>query len=182
MTESESERRREVRVVFRATARLKFDDDRIYDNCRTSNISVSGVFVEGVVGVAVWDKCAVDFQLVGRSSSLVLALQGQVVRVQDDGVALQFDEVDEDSFCHLQNIVYYNYRREERPGETSPEPDFEFGDETLYLGLGGGKGKPLPGNYLSNGRDDDEYSEFDDELDRDILDRIGPSDDPDDDI
>ncbi len=148
MTESESERRRDARVTFRATARLKFDGGRVFDDCQIMDISISGVFVEGVTGVEPWDKCAVEFRLIGRSSSLMLALKGQVVRVQADGVALQFDGVDEDSFCHLQNIVYYNYRQEGKLGEAGAGQAVESGDESLYLGLAGGQSKPLPDIYL----------------------------------
>jgi hypothetical protein len=171
MTESELLRRRDLRVTYRSTVSLKFADGRPFDNCQTSNISVSGVFVAGVSGVKLWDKCAVAFQLIGRSSSLVLAMTGQVVRVQDDGVALQFDEVGEDSFCHLQNIVYSNYRQQGQFCGSEVELATHIEDESLYLGMPGATGKPLPDIYLSDGRDDD-YFGFSDDLDGDIIDRI----------
>lgn len=178
MSDFDQGRRRGQRVTFRATVRLKFEDGQVFDNCQTSNISVSGVFVDGVRGLGAGDRCAVDFQLVGRSSTLALALGAEVVRVQEDGVALQFIEVDEDSFCHLQNIVYFNYRQEGQLGESNSELPVGLIDESLYLGQGGGKGKPLPDSFL-NGRDDD-YSGFDDELDEDIISRIGSQDGDDD--
>jgi|GEM_PF-3210287 len=180
MTESKHERRRGARVTFRATARLKFESGQVFENCQTSDVSVSGVFVEGVSGVSAWDKCAVDFQLVGRSSSLVLAMKGQVVRAQENGVALQFDEVDEDSFCHLQNIVYYNFRQEGRLGESCAEHAVEIDDESLYLGLAGGTSKSLPGINLGGEREDDDFSGYGDEMDRDIIDRIDAQEDDDD--
>lgn len=181
--ESKKERRRDPRVTFRAIARLKFTDGRVFDNCQTSDVSVSGVFVEGVTGVETWDNCAVDFQLVGRSSSLVLTLNGQVVRVQPEGVALQFDDVDEDSFRHLENIVYYNYRQEGRLGVASFELPTEVDDESLYLSQPIGTRKPpVRSDFLGadNDEEDDDYSDYGEEIDREIIDRIGSRDDEDD--
>jgi hypothetical protein len=159
---------------------LKFADGQIFEDCQTSNISVSGVFVEGVSGVKLWDKCAVAFHLIGRSSSLVLAMTGQVVRLQDDGVALQFDEVGEDSFCHLQNIVYSNYRQEGQFCGSEVELATHIEDESLYLGTPGATGRPLPDIYLGDGREDDDYSGFSDDLDGDIIDRIDSQNDEED--
>ena len=35
-------------------------------------------------------------------------MKGEVVRVEPDGLALHFSEIDFDSFYHLKNIIYYN--------------------------------------------------------------------------
>ncbi|MEN8143211.1 MAG: PilZ domain-containing protein, partial [Thermodesulfobacteriota bacterium] len=90
MVETGQERRRDVRVTFRATAKLSYSDNRSFDECETRDMSVSGVFVEGVTGVDFGEKCEVEFHLCGRTSNLVLEMAGETVRIQDDGVALQF--------------------------------------------------------------------------------------------
>lgn len=179
MIDSERERRRDVRVTFRATALLKFAGGKVFDNCQTSDISVGGAFVEGVRGVAAGEQCTVAFHLIGRSSSLVLDMTGEVIRVMEQGVALQFAEVDEDSFCHLQNIVYFNYRQEGQLGESGPSSVAGIDDETLYLGLVGGKTSPLADNYLGSDRLDD-FPDYGEDLDRDILDQVGPRKDEED--
>ncbi len=179
MMEVQQERRREPRVTFCATVRLKFERGLEFADCRTSNISINGVFVEGAGGVVAGEKCAVDFQLIGSSSSLLLKLTGEVVRVEEAGVALQFVEVDQDSFCHLQNIVYVNYRLEDHPEDRGQDDLFELEDESLYLGLAaGGTGKAAKVGRL-DGFDSGEKDEFDDDLDRDILDSVGFHDDDD---
>jgi len=161
MTERQHERRRDARVTFRTHARLSYTGERVFDECETKDISVSGVFVEGVAGVQQGEKCDVEFHLTGRTSSLVLEMSGETVRVEGDGVALQFFDVDEDSFYHLQNVVYFNYKRSGGMGEIVGHDDVD--DETLYLGLAGGKAASLPDNYLDD--DDDEFDESDDDDD-----------------
>lgn len=172
MAENQDEKRRDLRVIFRATARLRFPGERIFEKCETSDISVGGVFVQGVSGVSSGDRCEVEFYLTGRSSSLVLEMGGEVVRVAEGGVALQFLEVDQDSFCHLQNIVYFNYKESGQLSAPFGEVTGEVEDETLYLGLEGARpNKLLPDNYLGNGNGDgDDYG---DELDRDVISRVG---------
>ena len=167
MAENREEKRRDVRVTFRATARLRFSSGRLFEKCETSDISVSGVFVQGVSGVAAGESCEVEFRLVGCSSSLVLEMTGEAVRVTEGGVALQFLEVDQDSFCHLQNIVYFNYKEAGQLGAPVGELAGEVDDETLYLGLDAARpGKPLPDNYLGNGEGygDDEGDDLDGEV------------------
>jgi hypothetical protein len=167
----QEEKRRDLRVTFRATARLRFPDARVFDKCETSDISVSGVFVQGVSGVAGGDRCEIEFRLVGRSSSLLLEMAGEVVRVAESGVALQFIEVDQDSFCHLQNIVYFNFKEAGQLGIPFGEHVPEVEDESIYLGLDGLRtGKPLPDNYLGNGDGDDDFG---DDLDQDLIPRSG---------
>lgn len=170
MAANQEEKRRDLRVTFRATARLRFSGKRIFDKCETSDISVSGVFVQGVSGVVSGEKCEVEFHLIGRSSSLVLEMAGEVVRVAEGGVALQFLEVDQDSFCHLQNIVYFNYKEAGQMGGSFVEVASEVEDETIYLGLDGTRSnKPLSDAYLNDGDGDD----YGDDLDRDVIDRVG---------
>jgi hypothetical protein len=162
MAENQQEKRRDLRVVFRSTARLRFSGERVYEKCETSDISVSGVFVRGVSGVVGGESCEIEFRLIGHTSSLVLELAGEVVRVVDGGVALQFIEVDQDSFCHLQNIVYFNYKEAGQLGVPAGEMVSEVEDETVYLGLDGSRSnKPLPDNYLSCGDGDEDGDDHD---------------------
>ncbi len=164
MAENKQERRQDVRVTFRSLARLQFSGGRLFNKCETGDISVSGVFVEGVGGVECGERCALEFQLIGRTSTLVLEMSAEVVRIVDDGVALQFVQVDQDSFCHLQNIVYFNYQQAGQLGGGYEEAPVGVADETLYLGLAASLGK--------SGDDElDEYGEgedSDDDLDPEV--------------
>jgi hypothetical protein len=170
MIGQQNEKRRDLRVTFRTTAKLSFPDGPTFDECETSDVSVSGVFVKGVKGVDCGDKCQVKVLLSGRTSSLMLELDGEIVRTQDIGVGLQFCEVDEDSFYHLQNIVYFGYKHSKDAGDDEIAGGGEdIKDEDLYLDLdANGKAAPLPDNYLDeiNTRGSDG---FDDDLDDDDI-------------
>ncbi|MBU0674218.1 MAG: PilZ domain-containing protein [Proteobacteria bacterium] len=163
------ERRQDVRVTFRASAKLEFSGSRRFEECETKNVSVSGVFVEGVTGVALGEKCDVEFHLVGRTSTLVLEMAAEVVRIEDTGVALQFYDVDQDSFCHMQNIVYFNYKHSGELSEITDEYAVEVEDESLYFGIVGDY-VPLPDDYLDE--DEDLDDEFSSDLDQDIIDQV----------
>jgi hypothetical protein len=177
MTETQHERRRDARVTFRTFAKLSYPEGRVFKDCETRDVSVSGVFVEGVSGVALGEKCDVEFHLTGRTSSLVLEMAGETVRVLDDGVALQFFDVDEDSFYHLQNVVYFNYKQSGGVGEDSGPEDVD--DKSLYLSLEEGGNSPLPDNYLDEVDDEDDFEPTDEDDVSDLYkDRRGDEDDP----
>ena len=115
------ERRKNTRVSFHTTASLKFPE-MSFDKCETRDLSIKDVFVLGVQGVEVEDECEVILHLSGMTSDLNLTMRGKVVRVQGDGVAICFFEIDLDSFYHLKNIVYYNT---ENPDEVADVVDDE---------------------------------------------------------
>jgi hypothetical protein len=163
------ERRRDVRVTFQSRVKLVFGAG-VFDDCETRNISVSGVFVEGVSGVEKGDRCAVEFRLIGRTSTLVMDMSGEVVRVDPDGVALQFFDVDRDSFCHLKNIVYFNYKNPAELGDDYQADDVD--DTTVYL-------SPPSYSELVAAEDADDYDGFDDagDIDLDLVSRVRAADD-----
>lgn len=103
----ESERRRNTRVLFQATTDLQFAD-KAYQQCETSDLSLKGVFIPGLSGHQMGEKCDIILNLTGMTSDIKLRMKGEVVRVVDTGIALHFVEIDLDSFLHLKNIVYYN--------------------------------------------------------------------------
>ena len=164
------ERRKDVRVTFQSRVKLVFGDE-VFDDCETRNISVSGVFVEGVSGVDKGARCAVEFRLIGRTSTLVMDMSGEVVRVDGDGVALQFFDVDRDSFCHLKNIVYFNYKNPAELGDAY-QVEEEVDDTTVYL-------SPPSYTELVAAEEADDYDGFDDsgDIDLDLINRVRAADD-----
>ncbi|MBU0674219.1 MAG: PilZ domain-containing protein [Proteobacteria bacterium] len=104
---SEVERRKNTRVPFQATLDLKFADGRTH-KCETNNLSLYGVFAEGVSGHPRGEVCDVVLNLTGATSDVRLRMKGEIMRVESNGVGLKFVEIDLDSFYHLKNILYYN--------------------------------------------------------------------------
>ncbi len=100
-------KRKNTRVPFQVIIGLDFPD-RNHAECETTDLSLKGVFVLGVTGHTVGEKCLVSLRLVGSTSHLTLKMKGTVVRVEEEGLALHFYEMDLDSFFHLKNILYYN--------------------------------------------------------------------------
>lgn len=101
------ERRRNTRVAFQAIADVAFGDTH-YTQCATENLSVKGVAVLGISGHKIGDTCDISLALSGSTSHLRLSMKGKIVRAEDNRIALNFTEIDLDSFYHLKNIVYYN--------------------------------------------------------------------------
>jgi hypothetical protein len=103
----DNEKRKNTRVLFQASADLKFADAG-YLKCETENLSVKGVSVLGITGHRIGEQCALSLALSGSTSEMRLEMKGEIVRIEENGVALHFTEIDLDSFHHLKNIVYYN--------------------------------------------------------------------------
>jgi hypothetical protein len=102
-----SEKRKNTRVAFQTSADIKFADAS-YSRCETENLSVKGVSVLGITGRQIGEKCELALSLSGSTSELRLEMKGEIVRVEENGIALHFTDIDLDSFYHLKNIVYYN--------------------------------------------------------------------------
>jgi len=101
------ERRKNTRVAFQTVADVKIGG-RQYDQCQTHDLSLKGVSIMGITGHPVGTGCEIALMLSGSTSVLRLEMKGEVVRVEEQSVALHFTEVDLDSFYHLKNIIYYN--------------------------------------------------------------------------
>jgi len=126
---TQDEKRRATRVRFLTTASLNFDDAH-FTHCETADLSTKGLFVFGAADRKKGDECAIELRLSGTSTKLVVRMRGKVVRVREDGVALNFFEVDLDSYHHLKNIVYYNSENpDELTGEFDPAYVFEGENE-----------------------------------------------------
>lgn len=103
----DANRRKSTRVPFKATVDLIFDG-REYLKRQTSDLSLTSVFVPGVTGHEAGETCRLNLHLTGLSSDILLHMKGRIQRVEQDGIGLEFFEIDLDSFYHLKNIVYYN--------------------------------------------------------------------------
>ncbi len=57
------ERRRSTRVFFQTIANLHFSDAD-FSNCETEDLSIKGVFVLGISGRPIGDRCAVQLAVV----------------------------------------------------------------------------------------------------------------------
>jgi len=103
---SESDERKNTRVSYKNNSNLVLDDKE-YQNCRTENLCLSGVFLPGLAGPLEGETGFLKIVL-DRCTKLVIKAAVVVIRVTDNGVALEFTDLDSDSAFHLRRVVMYN--------------------------------------------------------------------------
>ena len=112
------ERRQKTRAEFETKVNLS-SERKEYRECSTRDLSLSGIFVQGVSGLCEGEQCQIEIS----SSKVVLKIEGEVARISQDGVALRFLNMDHDCYHHLQTIILYNTPD---PSEIAWEFDAEF--------------------------------------------------------
>jgi hypothetical protein len=100
------EKRELTRVAFHIEAIIKYQE-RTFAG-KVENLSLKGMFIQTAEKLEVTEPISIIIHLAGDSSDLEINLNGNVVRVDQSGVGVQFDKIDLDSFIHLRNIVAYN--------------------------------------------------------------------------
>lgn len=103
---SESDERKNTRVSYKNNSFLVLDDKE-YQNCRTENLCLRGVFLPGLAGPVERESGFIKIVL-DRCSKLVIKASVVVIRATDNGVALEFTDIDSDSAFHLRRVVMYN--------------------------------------------------------------------------
>jgi len=106
MKSANPEKRSFTRVPFQSEAIVKSSDKTIL--CDLQNLSLNGLFLKTSEKIPVREPVELEILLSGSSSELSICLQGIVVRETEEGVAVQFQKMDLDSFIHLRNVVAYN--------------------------------------------------------------------------
>ncbi len=81
------------------------DGETIVTPTGIRDISLGGIFVLVEEPLAVETACSVTIKLEGPSSLLRIGLEGEVVRVEEDGMAIKFTKIDLDSLVHLRHII-----------------------------------------------------------------------------
>ncbi|MFW5862149.1 MAG: PilZ domain-containing protein [Spirochaetota bacterium] len=100
------EKRKTSRVEFDIRASIHYNGNSSEGDVR--DLSLQGLFLETEQDVPAGTRLTVDISLQGSTSDLVLKVMGTVVRHENGGIAIHFDEMDLDSFIHIRNIVSYN--------------------------------------------------------------------------
>lgn len=107
MTE-ENDKRKFIRVDFSTEINLMSQGEHHYFEGSSKDISLKGVFIYTDKDIPVdtlWDVVLV---LLGANPALKLHIKGKVVRKSEEGIGIEFIEMDLDSYTHLKNIVKYN--------------------------------------------------------------------------
>jgi hypothetical protein len=100
------EKRKHQRVPFQAEAVARGKDLTV--SGKIDNLSMKGLFLNAAAADFGTDPLQVTILLSGSSSKLSIELRGRVVRIVDTGMAIEFMDMDLDSFILLKNVVLYN--------------------------------------------------------------------------
>jgi PilZ domain len=106
------EKRALTRVAFDIDATITYQEHTF--SGKVNNLSLKGMFILTTEKVKLQDTIQVIIHLAGETSELEINLTGTVVRITDEGIGVQFEKVDLDSFIHLRNIVAYNSGDEDK--------------------------------------------------------------------
>ena len=98
-----ADNRRFTRVVLSRTAKL-ISRTGIHEGVRVHNLSLGGLFLDGKYDVDCGDLCELEVHETGRHSCLILHFKVRVVRIESEGLALEFVDMPADSYRFLQTI------------------------------------------------------------------------------
>lgn len=86
-----TEKRHRLRVDYEASV-IIHPKDHDFEICgRSTNISMTGLFAASEHEVEAGTPCEVSIFLQGQNSLLTMEIAGQVIRSEDDGIAVQFN-------------------------------------------------------------------------------------------
>ncbi len=100
------EKRKTSRILFDAEATVKAGETEIRG--KIDNLSMKGMFLNTREVLPDHDQLRITILLSGSSSALTISLKGRAVRRENTGIAVEFSEMDLDSFMHLKKVVQYN--------------------------------------------------------------------------
>ena len=97
-------KRRHQRIPYSGKVDLLFDDIE-YLGCAAQNLSLIGVLVEGCQEKSEGTLCDIQFHDSLNNSSRPIRIKGEVVRVDDRGVALLFLNLNVRTYTDLESLI-----------------------------------------------------------------------------
>ena len=100
------EKRNFTRIQFQAKAFVRAKDTTVIG--LIENLSLNGIFLKTPEKLRVNRDVRIELLFTGTSSQLSILLNGQILRHERTGMAIQFNDIDLDAFFHLENLIRYN--------------------------------------------------------------------------
>lgn len=113
----EQDKRRHTRVVLSTRVDLRFDDREMLQ-CDAEDLCLSGMWVRADHERYPGDQCEIVFHRSGMMQNRPLTLRGEVIRVNDEGLALLFTDMNYRAYTSLQTVLLDNA---ENPFEVAEE-------------------------------------------------------------
>ena len=117
---SETLKRSFSRIEFHRHVTLEFIS-AAYNECEIKDLSLTGMFVFGSFSQQIGEKCIVHYCQKGRSTDIILLAMAEVVRVTEEGLAIEFREMTFDSYMYLEVVLLYEAQQPLVIGQEFPE-------------------------------------------------------------
>lgn len=101
---NDKEKRQFTRVPFRTEAKVSTSDKVISSN-NLLNVSLGGAYLEVSERLPEGELCVLTVDLIGPASLLRIQVDGYIVRVEHEGIAVKFTRIDLDSLIHLRHLI-----------------------------------------------------------------------------
>ena len=101
-------RRTKTRVHFETQVIVRTSDAELTSRASSKDISLRGLFIQTDASLPVGAPCEVEILLTGSSSRLSIQVRGHVARQDAEGLGIEFESIDPDSYFHLRNLLMYN--------------------------------------------------------------------------
>ncbi len=120
-----NEKRKFTRTPFETEIRV-VTDDHVAISHRLRDISLGGAFIALKTPLPEGAPCILHIDLIGPKSLLKIEIEGEVVRKEEEGMAVKFTRIDLDSLVHLRHLIKVHSQ--------DPETiDIEFAQELLKV-------------------------------------------------
>lgn len=100
----DTEKRKFTRVPFHTKIKVTSGGTILASN-RLRDISLGGAFFIVDGSLPEGNHCILDIDLIGPASLLRIQVEGEVVRMEEAGIAVKFTRIDLDSLIHLRHLV-----------------------------------------------------------------------------
>jgi len=100
-------KRRFTRIPFKMDTELMVQGE-VYKAEDISNLSIGGCVLPIVAELEPETACQLKIILNGIADGISINVDGEIIRSDQDTIAVKFTRIDPDSLFHLQNIVRYN--------------------------------------------------------------------------
>lgn len=104
----ETSKRRFSRIELKFPATLIVDGSEVFDIHEIANLSVGGCLVPLEQEIIEGTRCSITIRLTGGLGNTPINVNGEVVRHDNEYVAIKFTKIGPDDLSHLQNLIRYN--------------------------------------------------------------------------
>jgi hypothetical protein len=99
------EKREDTRIHLKTQAVLRVENENLMDITTSGDISMVGIMLKTDHNLPMGTPCTLELLFKGISSKASLYINGRVVRKAKDGLGIQFENLEVDSYFYLNNFL-----------------------------------------------------------------------------